>query len=407
MQPSGLASLLDSNGSSALVQADALGVETVTLTASNTDLGISEDAQILFAELAAGTVYIPSSLVIDPGHGNLTVVLRRTPTTEALAPGNVLISGSQAGLLVRILTVDLTTGEVILTVEPASINEALYNADIQSSSPQERIDVQYRAAPARIVVSRNGEIIKNIVPTIDLECKYEDGSNVGLDVVGGSIDWAINHNIDATLHIVTGTVQEFSVTGNQSLGLSATTGSLNFSSELTGTAFCVLSLGGLSTPAYPLYVFSFGLSLNPKLGVAVGGSFSGPSFTINGPTANMGGVSSQGIRYMAGTGWEAVGSAGWDGNVNPPTATFNRNTEFALAAAVFGSIGLALDANLGVPPFGFRLAAVEFAELKASATLTAVFTSPFEPNDRNYSGPSWDAKARLRRNTRQSYQVEH
>jgi len=47
------------------MQADSLAIDTVLLTASSIDLGISDTAQIVLAELTDDAIYVSSSLVVS------------------------------------------------------------------------------------------------------------------------------------------------------------------------------------------------------------------------------------------------------------------------------------------------------------------------------------------------------
>jgi hypothetical protein len=74
--PTDLVSLVSSSAGSALVQVVELVTETVHLTASSVDLGISSTAQIVLAELADGAIYVSSDLVIANDHIGMTAAGR-------------------------------------------------------------------------------------------------------------------------------------------------------------------------------------------------------------------------------------------------------------------------------------------------------------------------------------------
>ena len=389
-------SLLGSNDHSALVQLNGMGVATVQLTASSIDLGISANAPIVLADLAPDAMYVSSKDVISNDQGSMMVVLRRTAATELIQIGDVILSGDRAGVLVRVLGVSLTPEEVILSVEPAAITDALENADINAGTPPQEFHVRFDGARKRLTVMKDGEVIRgDAEPTSNLECKFEDESDFGLEVEDGTIDWAFTTSLGARLKIVAGEVQEFSLAITESLDLNATTGSLEFSSVLAGTATCELELNPIQPPAVPVNVFSFNFRLNPRLGVEVSGSTSGPSFSIVGPTGSLEGSATAGIRYLGATGWEPVGEVSWGGEVSPLTAEFDTGISFQLGASPYGTLGVSIDAHLGRPPFSLTLASLEFAELRAAATLDASLSSPFDPVDRDYTGPTWNAGGSL------------
>ena len=116
------------------------------------------------------------------------------------------------------------------------------------------------------------------------------------------------------------------------------------------------------------------LRLNPALGVEVTGSISGPSFTIIGPTGSLGATTTGGIQYTDGAGWMPVQAISWGGMVSPLTASFDPGISFGLNSSAYGSLGVAVDGNLGYPPFSLNLASLEFLSFRGDARLDASFT---------------------------------
>jgi len=398
LQANALVSMTASGGGSATVEVDSLGLDTLNLIVSAPSLQISNQAQIMLADLAPDAVYLDSNVVIDNGYGGGDVILHRNAKTELIQVGDVLVSGDEAGLLLRVLTVTLTADQVILTVEPAKITDAFRNLNIAGASQAQSLSVHFDAETNRVTVASlvAGDATTQNFVVDGLECKTEDQSDFGLDLSGGSIDWDIQEEVFATLSIEEYVVQEFSFYTTQSLSLDSATGSLTFSSTLAGTVTCEIPIDKIETPSVPLSVFSFGLGIQPIIGVRVSGTIDGPSFTIQGPSTSLQGSATEGIKYTLGGGWEPVGNLDWGGSTKPFSANFKHGVEFAMDAGAFGGIHFDLSAKLGRGKFlSYELATVEFAELNSDATLSTAFASPFDPLLKSYTGPNWDVTAYL------------
>ena len=399
IEPNALVSLTASDAGSATVQANALGVDSITLRASVPSLQLTNEAQILLADLAVDANYIDSNVVIDNGYVSGEVVLVRNAETELIQVGNVLVSGDRAGLLVRVLTVTITADQVILTFEPAKITDAFQNLDIDGSSAVQSLSVQFNAVTNSVKVksSTKDGVARIQSFSIDgLKCNAEDQSDFGLTLKGGSIDWEIENELQAALIITNSIVQEFSFSATQSLVLTAATGSLEFSSVLAGKVTCELPLPKFETPTLPISVFSFGLGVQPKVGLTVSGSISGPSFTIEGPKGKLKDSATEGIKYTPGSGWVPIGAISNSVENVPISAMFDTNTEINLDASAYGGVGFEMIANLGKGILSYELATVEFAEVNSDVTMHSEISSPFDPSLRAYTGPNWDVKGNIK-----------
>jgi len=397
LEPNALVSLTASSNNLATVEAVSLGVDTLTLTVSAPSLQISAEAQISLADLAAGANYLDSNVVLDNGGGVGNVILVRNAETELIQVGDILISGDGGGLLVRVLSiVDITADQVILEVEPASITDAFENLDVQSKSQPQTTLVHFDAKTNMVNVKSNfetGEVLSRSFSIDGLDCKNEVQAVFDLSLEDGSIDWVIDNQLGGTLKIVNSEVQEFSFSATQTLVLEAKTGALVFSTQLTGKVTCELPLPRLETPAIPISIFSLGMGLQPKLGVEVSGSISGPSFRIEGPSGKVTDTATEGIKYTPGGGWEPIVSTAREVQSQLFKAGFTTEIQFALDARAYGGLGYTIIASLGRGFLSYELAEVEYIAIDSDIKLHAEFSSPFDPMVNEYTGPKWYVEA--------------
>jgi hypothetical protein len=115
------------------------------------------------------------TLVVSPDSSTLTISIMSS-AAASLEPGDILAVGitpaTPTGLLKRIVSVDSTGNQIILTVSPASLADAFENADInfnQSLSPQNLTSAKGLIRGASIntihLANANGSL-----PTLDTPC---------------------------------------------------------------------------------------------------------------------------------------------------------------------------------------------------------------------------------------------
>jgi len=189
------------------------------------------------------------------------------------------------------------------------------------------------------------------------------------------------------------TVKEFYVKAGMSLDAGATTGQINFNASVGAGAACTLELGGIESPALPVSVFSLQFQVSPSIGVDLAANLQGPSLSLNGPQGSVLGQAEAGMCYKNTQGWYACNSRTFDANYQPPGADLSTGVSFTANAGPYGQLDLGLLASIGRPPLAVPLADVKFAEVKAGADLGFEFNSPFDPQQPDYHGPSWDIEA--------------
>ena len=108
------------------VTADSFSVGTTTIDVTHPETNARASATVIMAVLAANTLIVQSDDVLSgqsPLTGQSVLVLVRNAQTEALQAGDLIISGDKAGIMVRVVAVQLSPNEVTLTVEPAAMTD--------------------------------------------------------------------------------------------------------------------------------------------------------------------------------------------------------------------------------------------------------------------------------------------
>lgn len=375
----------------ARVTATGFALGNVGIRVASPQAGAHAMAQVIFADLQANVFSFSSDQVVSVDRitapdGPYTVVLPRNATTETIDIGDLVISGDRAGLLDRVLSVNLTASEVELTTELASLTDAFEN-------------LSYSASTLAIYGSSEDPdalpLGREIQGSIDsAQCKTQNNTAAPLTTTGASVSFSYSILVDIDITIGGGTLQGFELGPSATATVAGQSGSLEWSSMVAGEIKCALTLITFKTPALPLHMFSFQLGMTPEIGIKAEASFTGPSFTVTGPKGNVTGLAEGGIRWAPG-GWSTYGTASWNGSFDPFEAMFDTNIEFGLKAKPYGMLGFSAIANLGRPPLGVSLAELSFAEVEGGLPGELNFGSPFDITDPGYEGPSWKITANL------------
>ena len=382
--------VFDANsGPTTSVTSASFQIGSATLYAVDTGSGASAVAVLAMAELAQDARYVDSGLVVSgrtPPSGETEIILQRTTATESLAAGDVFVTDERAGLLVRVESAPLVDANTVtLMASQARITDAYAELAIRAKSETEsrayRLDGAAKAANKQL--------------SEDLDCEADGQNAVGFSISGPSVDLDLNVGTEVELTIVEASVERFSLAGVASAELSATTGSLEYTSNITGTVECVFQLPEIFTPPVPVSAFSLQLNTAPTIGFEFDAGFSGPSFSITGPQGNVSGQAKAGIEYTASGGWQPLADTDWQGVFEPLSAEFNASVTFNLKGGPFVANEFGLVANLGSPPLGLQLADIRFVRLKGLGELEFTLADPLNTERVDYVGPRWDIDAVL------------
>lgn len=383
--------LSSNTGNSIDVTALTTTIGGATLTATYTPLGISANAQILTAELQPLAVYIESDWVQQRSvNSEETLTLDNNSATKAIQPGDILYSDDIAGVLIKVTFVRIDTSTVTIIGIPASLTDLYERMSINEQSQSRTALINYDFD--RQIVSVNGVELRDINQRSlldSIECENTSGSDIGFKITGGSITFKPKVKVAVSSRIEGGTLESFSIMSIVESKITANTGKLSFSSTVGAGASCSLDLPQFTSPPVMIAPVGFSFQLSPSLGLDVSAQFSGPSFLIQGPRGYVIADNTAGICYEKITGWSGCSNSSLKANYQPPSAEFSTSVDFTLGVSPFGQLDIGLIAQLGIRPLAYTLADVRFAELKAEAPINFAFTSPFDPQHIDYTGPTW------------------
>jgi hypothetical protein len=118
-------------------QSDDLGSAVITVSSGNLQPVV---ATAVVADLTPETVYLQNNDVIEVDADTGQVILVRTPKTEVLRSGDVLLSGDRAGLLHRVGTVSLQSDRVVVETTPANLTDAFENLVVEAAGAEVNYD---------------------------------------------------------------------------------------------------------------------------------------------------------------------------------------------------------------------------------------------------------------------------
>ena len=377
----------NSDNTAATILAEDFAVASAQLYAIDTGSGSSATASLAMAELAVEAHYLDSDTVVSggtPEAGVGDIVLVASAETAQLKVGDILVSGDDVGLLVRVVSVSASKGDTVnLSVEPAKITDAFESLSVRARSSVESRVYQLSDSPGRGQKTLSD----------DLDCETGGENAVGFEISEPSIDLTFDVTTEVELEIVAGAVEQFSLAAVAEAGMEADSGSLTYTSNITGNVTCTFQLPEIFTPPVPVSAFSFQLNTAPTIGIEFEAGFSGPSFNIAGPSGNISGSAKAGLQYASQTGWSPLAALDWSGNFQPLSTDFDASITFTLKGGPFIANEFGLVANLGQPPLGIQLADLRFVRLKALGELDFQLATPLNPERRDYIGPQWDIDA--------------
>lgn len=342
---------------------------------------------VLLTDPAADAVLIDSGTVLEKRPDLL--VLDRTARTETLSPGEILVSGDRAGVLVHLESVILQPDRVLLETRPAKITEAFEDLDVEveGESVERKVLIDPREE-VLLVQHKDGRVLaKRLLD--DLECEA-GGRDVEIEFEGPEVTLTFEMKPRVELDVGLLELERFSTSVTGELNLTGSTGSLRFDGTVRDEARCYLELPDLSLPPLPVSVFTFTLGLTPELGVQASAEFSGPSFQITGPNASARGFATGGILYSE-SGWGTLSDSGWSGEANlGADIELDTDVGFDTSVGPYSTLDAGVVVDLGRGFLGVEVANFRFAEIQGFATLKLGFPKPIDPGEPEYVGPRWD-----------------
>ncbi|WP_457636692.1 hypothetical protein [Oceanithermus sp.] len=341
-------------------------IQSVTLTAAYQ--GREARAVAVFARLQPGVVRLPEGSFLSgdwQAGGWTSLVLERTPETEALEPGTVFYSGDGEALWGRVDAVELADDTVTLITSPVRLEDIFRDLDYRASTPPLQVKAEW--GRGRLRVSAGGQNSSDFADCDGIEADLEGSEELTATA-------ALN------LRISDGLLQDGELLVDLEDAFSSTA-SLRLLGEKVG---CNLAGWQVRVGRLSLLVARLDVLLDSSLGVfAEGGE---AELTL--PAVGLETKTSAVLKYKNGA-WQP--SSRTEQQARPPQAAPVVN---GTASDVQAGLSQRLEAS-------FRLLLPgEDAEL---ARLTSVTSLPWkirldgsaDPDDASYSGATWELEKRL------------
>jgi len=357
-------------------------------------------ALVAIANLAPETLKVENDWLIDdqlvdPDQEIARVVLVRNAQTEALQPGDILISDDKLGLLDEIIAAEVRDDRVVLQTRPASLVDAFQDLLIDSKGPPlESSGVLDEDAH----VDDQGNIIEpaTAIPGQRLEpaalfeievgpftCEF-DGSMSDLNLSGYSLAHRINLVPGVIIQIENYSLRQFDMFVDGEVGVEAAVGQV----ELTGLSASVdckrefADIPFVGVPIVgPLLVDK---SLEPAIGMEIEAGYTG-SLELEGPRADVGQQVRLGIGYEYYEGFRTLNSSRdiGDGVTWPSDWMRVSDSEFSVKATPY--LGGTVKGNLRVLRWALVDAKLIGAKVGAGGELK--IAPPVDFAAAGYTGP--------------------
>jgi hypothetical protein len=381
-----VATVTQDGSRAALITAQTQSTTFTTVTAHIGEVEAS--ATILVTNPSEGTILISSTVVKNRTESAVT--LERNSLTETLAPGQRLVSGNHAGVLVRILSVERTDDEVLLTTEFTSLVDAFDDLSVRATSAPVKITALFVGSNKAIVTTKSRGLISPQVLLDDVTCRDKNGSTVDLDLGGANILQSSELWAEAGIDIsFENGLDLFYIKTGGSFEVNATAGRIKNTSPVSGVVECSVELSSIPMVIIPAAVFMFTPSLTPILGVEIETLFAESSFDLSGPQGTVSASVEAGIEYNYIDGWVPIAESSFNGDFEPFSSSFLSNQSFGSNIAPFAQLDVGLVVDIGFLFFKFNLVDVRFAELKGYGLLDFELPAPLDDRNVDYVGPSW------------------
>lgn len=375
---------------SALVTTETSTTSQANVTA--TYEGLSASASVLITKPSAGTLLISSDDVLARSSDEVT--LRRTTLTEGLAPGQRLVSGSRAGLLVEVATVVVGPDEVTVATTPTSLDEAFDEVSFTGDVTPLEVTVQMLDGQHAVVTfpARRGPGLDTVVLD-DVTCT-SGGSPAAVDLAGSDITLTASIYGELAFSILLGDDHFLSRFGTTAQ-VTASAGSVSFSGPVS-EATCSLELPRIGLEPLSAGVITLWTGFVPILGVELSATGAATSFSLGGPHGALGATLEAGIEYTEASGWLPLLHVDFNGDFQPFAASTTVDGPLAVSIAPFGQVDIGLSFDFGVDDLAVPIIDARFVELQGLGYLDLALTSPMDPADPGFSGPTWTLGAGAR-----------
>lgn len=360
--------------------------ETSQVQVSASWEGLSAAASLLITQPSPGTVLIDSATVLEKTETSVTLV--RDPLTEALVPGQRVVSGSRAGVLVEVESVELSAGEVVISTNDTSLAAAFDELGFSGDVAPLEVTVQLLDGTTAVVSIPTVDGPPRAATILDDVTCTSGGAAAPVDLVGTTITVTATIYGELAFSVFLGD-DHFLAKFGASVQVEAATGGVTVGGAMSETIVCSLELPRVGLEPLSAGVATLWTGFIPVLGVEVGITGVGTSLTLSGPKGGLGASLEGGVEYTEVLGWQPLFASDFSAEFEPFSASVSFEDPLSARVAPFGRIDVGMSLDLGVGEFATPLIDGRFVELKGFGYIDFELPGPMEVGNKGYSGPAW------------------
>lgn len=317
-----------------------------------------------------------------------------------VAVGDILVSGSEAGVLARVLGVEPSGDSIVVSIERATLAEAYARLHVDFVAELTENDTEpLTVGDASSTDSGGSETTQNKMrvaqSALGLSIRCEGGfSGPDVTIVPPSVTVRPTLSFRPTVDIVDSRVNELSLVATAGARVDVVTGSVTVDlvGQLEGE--CYTELDEFSLPAVlptPIGPFNLDVSLTPQFGFRGDLTFSGGEITAAGPSYSLRVSKTSGVRYTPAAGFEVIDEEPvFTENYEPPRIDANLQADVSAALTPYVAVQVGVGVGYGAGgPVDLELIEVRFASIEFFVEGALSMDAPFDPDDPTYAGPSW------------------
>lgn len=356
----------------------SLGSATITISSPGLQ---AQTATVIVAPPSTGTILVPSSDLVSLSGSQ--VILTKDTTTSGIAVGDIIVSGSKAGLLGEVTSVSSSSSQVTVQLAQASLAQAFSQLSINVASAPEQMSVSIAHGQVQ-VADQQGHVIRTMSAS-ELSCTDDGtGASVALNITGPGVTLNVAGQVQFQLQTSFFAVKYLSLVSTVTFTGTLTTGSLELAGATNLAFTCTEDLGNITIVPVPIGPILVGPSVDPQFGIQGNLNASG-AITITGPSLTRSDTVQVGFSYNDGS-LQLIASD--TPTAQPTMAPFTT----AASATITGSIGPFAAAKVGLTAslLGVQFLNIDFADIEADANLDASVALLPSFGSIGYLGPSWN-----------------
>ena len=349
-------------------------------------------ATAVAVQLAPDGVLVDSAYVIEvlPEQINLL----RNPATELIARGDVVLNGGDPGFLARVLRVDISGSEVVLTVEAAALTDAIAELElafrVDAVLPEEWTDAgsDDGAGGAGGSAAQEPEIAPSVQQlTIPLECKL-NSRLVNVEVTAFTFAPRAALSTDFRLRIQNQAVETLELALVGDFGVEAGFQQVKVTGGVRGKVECKVSLTAIPFAAIPIVgPIALAATATPSTGVEMELDYAATELALNGAIAKKAIRFRSGVGYDRGQGFRLISELDTlEDDLDFFAASQRPDDRFTAKIEPFFGVEYGIATTVGPLP----IVNVGLLGTKVFGGYELEMTVPLSPEEIGYRGPRWN-----------------